>query len=346
MESRFDKDFIVRYLSGDCSDEEQHQFKKWLNDPQSSGGWVRSIWNESAKEKNELLGAREKILQNMLEEISNGPSKKKQSIKTVDHFKYQSIWKKYPFLRYASILALIMVPLFLLKTMSAEELEPLQVQYMNKETHNGQHLTFRLEDGTIITLNANSSLSFPEHFTDSSRHVTLKGEAFFDVAKDAHRPFSVSTGSFTTTALGTSFNIDYSQGDHFTEVSLLSGSVEVDMQLESGNDQIILSPGEQVVCTDNKSYKKKNFDPMAVAGWKDGVIYFEEAGIDEIVNTLEEWYDVDIEVRRSNDFDTSTPWAYSGDFKNQSLENVLIGISYVKDFTFEIEGKKINLMLN
>ncbi len=348
MKNSYDKVFLKRYMQGDISKEEYDEFKKWLDNPDRDTDWAREVWDESDNEKDVLLGAREKIFQNLLDSTLDGhmPNKKKQLSDTVNNYWYKSIFRNYPFLRYAAIITLLIIPLLLFKSIAIENSEPQRVQYKVKKTHNGQHLTFRLEDGTKITLNANSSLRYPRHFTDSSRRVTLKGEAFFEVAKDAKRPFSVVSGDVTTTALGTSFNIQLAEEKQITKVSLITGLVAVEMQTDTVISLINLLPGEQLVYTNDSLFQKQKFNPLAISSWKDGIIYFEQASIDEIVNTLETWYDVEIFIKRSAKFNRFKSWTYSGKFENQSLENVLRGISYVKDCSFEIEGKKIKLMLN
>jgi ferric-dicitrate binding protein FerR (iron transport regulator) len=108
-----------------------------------------------------------------------------------------------------------------------------------------------------------------------------------------------------------------------------------------------LKSGEQLTCRANDgSFEKTKFEVLAVTGWKDGTICFKSSKFREVVKTLENWYNVDIEVtgNTSNIYDTS--WTYTGQFENQNLENVLRGISYVKDFSFKINDKKVTLMFN
>ena len=256
------------------------------------------------------------------------------------------MWQHYPLLRYASVILVVLIPIMIYGAMMVEPEMVAQLEYLKKETHNGQHLTFHLEDGTEVTLNSNSSLEFPESFSDSSRVVTLTGEAFFDVSKDTKRPFTVYSGSVATTALGTSFNIEHFPADPDISVSLVTGAVQVN--LSESKEELILKPGCQLVFQkENNEHVIQPFDPLLATGWKDGIIYFESSGIDEIVNRLSVWYDVEIRVEGDVERLKSEDWSYTGDFNNELLENVLLGIGHTEDFTFRFEDKKqVVLYLN
>src|SRR5690606_15794255 len=162
-----------------------------------------------------------------------------------------------------------------------------------------QRLTFRLEDGSQVTLNANSSLKFPETFSDTLREVILYGEAFFEVASDVERPFVVMAGNVSTVALGTSFNIRNDTSEHKTTVSLATGKVLVQNR-KQGEDEfnIYLAPGEELdYHAQTKTYTKNHFDYQEKIAWKDGILYFGEDNIDTIISKLEQWYGVSIELK-------------------------------------------------
>jgi hypothetical protein len=351
MNKQYDKHFLSRYQQGLCSKQEEDVFLKWIDtfDATIREPWMEEIWEESENSENVILGAEERILGKVIANIHKTPVHKiqHQKIKSI-HYPNLNFWQLYPFLRYASIILIVLIPLLVYNSLFSTVPEFTPTQCVEKTTHNGQHLTFVLDDGTEIILNSNSKLSYPEQFTDSSRIVSLSGEAFFHVAKDSKRPFTVITGGVSTSALGTSFNIHYHPTDSISSISLVTGSVKV--EINSATDMIkdvFLSPGEQLSYNFiKKTYERNEFDSLAVSGWKEGIIYFKEAELDEIVARLEEWYDVTIELRgRLNEVENSN-WTYSGQFKNQSLENVLLGIGYVKKFSFDINQKNVKLIFN
>ncbi len=352
MDYNYDKDFLQRYLNDDCSEEEKLNFYKWLGNSEKieKSSWVIKIWEESGKSEEIVLGAEERILQKVLGGITNNSKLaiEKTNFKQVIYYPKSNFWQLNPLLRYASIILAILIPIVVYNFIISENLPQEPVQFTEKVTHNGQHLTFRLDDGTQVTLNANSQLRYPLEFSDSSRVVSMKGEAFFDVAKDSKRPFTVVTGAVSTTALGTSFNVHFHKEESLSEISLITGSVRVEMKDNFGKiSDIQLVPGEQLVYQiDNGSYTTKFFDYLYIAGWKDGTIYFKESGINEIIEKLEVWYDVEIEMTGNLNRIKKDNWTYTGKFDNQTLENVLRGISYVKYFSFEINDKNVELMFN
>lgn len=352
MDYNYDKIFLQRYLSDDCSAEEEQKFYTWLGNSEKNedSSWVKKIWEESGKSEKIVLGAEERILQKVLSGITNNRKLaiEKTHFKQVIYSPNSNFWQLNPLLSYASIILAVLIPIVVYNFIISENIPPGPLQFIEKVTHNGQHLTFSLEDGTQVTLNANSKLNYPIKFSDSSRVVTMTGEAFFEVAKDSKRPFMVVTGSVLTTALGTSFNIHYHKNESLSEISLITGSVKVEMKDNFGKiSDIQLVPGEQLVYKiDEGSFTTNFFNYLDIVGWKDGTIYFKESGIDEIIEKLEVWYDVDIEMTGNLNRIKKDNWTYTGKFDSQTLENVLRGISYVKDFSFEINDKNVELMFN
>ncbi|WP_200975983.1 FecR family protein [Echinicola sp. 20G] len=214
-----------------------------------------------------------------------------------------------------------------------------QIAFLTKSTQKGQKLTTRLSDGTIVMLNAGSSIKCEEVFNDTVRYVTLEGEAFFDVAKDS-RPFRVKTNGTLTTALGTSFNI-HQDGDKVS-ISLVTGKVGVNMLSTAGMEEsTLLLPGEQVAVEIKEEIRfvKGKFNVSEVLAWKRGVLTFRHVSSEEVWQELEQWYGVEVIVK--NNKIPKQGWDYSGSFDNESLENVLGSIGFVKDFEFKIEDDKV-----
>ncbi len=218
---------------------------------------------------------------------------------------------------------------------------PFQINQITKQTEKGQKYTMRLADGTKVKLNSESKISFPEQFDGELRIVEFVGEAFFEVAKDTARPFVIRSGKISTTVLGTSFNLRATADAGKFEVAVLTGSVKVSHEAEKGIDERHVAP-HQSATFDQKSnfFNIQPFDPEVVMAWVDGVIVFEDAGLDEIVGKLESWYGVDINVSAIKGRISK---GYTGSYKDKSLESVLEGISFVLGFEFDINGKKVIL---
>ncbi|MCK5368504.1 MAG: FecR domain-containing protein, partial [Cyclobacteriaceae bacterium] len=115
---------------------------------------------------------------------------------------------------------------FVINNTSTSTVHEVAIKHIEKSTQKGQKLTTFLPDGSRVMLNSNSKISYIQSFHDAERVVMLEGEAFFEIEKDTLRPFKVISNGITTTALGTSFNIDCRAGEK-VEVSLVSGKVAV-----------------------------------------------------------------------------------------------------------------------
>lgn len=210
-----------------------------------------------------------------------------------------------------------------------------EVQLVWKESLPGQKTTTTLPDGTLIKLNADSKILFPENFIGDTREVTLYGEAFFDVAKDEKKPFVIKTKDIQIQVLGTSFNVKAYPGADVSEVSVASGRVAV----ENAYQKIDLVPGEKVCYQSaSRSMVKDRFTWEEAYGWKDNILLFRESGFDEIRERLSRWYGVELLIDGRLPDSTKK---YFGSYQDPSLREVLEGLSYVYGFTFEIDKKKI-----
>ncbi|RNL87898.1 DUF4974 domain-containing protein [Sinomicrobium pectinilyticum] len=228
---------------------------------------------------------------------------------------------------------------------------PASVRQIEERVGTGEKATVTLTDGTVVRLNSGSTLKFPEKFSGNKREVTLEGEAFFEVTRNEKKPFLVKTADLTTRVLGTSFNIKAYREEGEIAVSVATGKVQVvQSSTEAENNgeavsQIILVPNEQVVYRPaDQSLEKKEIDAAAITAWKDGVLYFKETPLGEVVKTLERWYGVEIRINNPELAECQV-W---GKHKKETLLNVLkayeysLGITYKvhPDGSVDIDGEK------
>ncbi|WP_276483026.1 FecR family protein [Paraflavitalea pollutisoli] len=153
-----------------------------------------------------------------------------------------------------------------------------------------------LADGTLVWLNASSSLRFPVSFTGTQRLVELEGEGYFEVAKDATKPFIVRTGQADVKVLGTHFNVSAYAGEAW-KATLVEGSVEV----KNNHDLALLKPGNQAIVNNGAHLFSMvaDADLLEATAWKDGYFQFNEAPVTSIMQQVSRWYDVDIEYKDS-----------------------------------------------
>ncbi|WP_215224065.1 FecR family protein [Echinicola shivajiensis] len=249
-----------------------------------------------------------------------------------------SIWfKSQQGYRVAAIIFLVLTFSFIFSWFIPQEEADLPVIAMvEKVTKKGERLNFRLPDGSMVWLNSDSKLSYPAQFTNEERALSLKGEAFFEVEHNPEKPFRVTSSNLVTTALGTSFNINNYHED--VKVALLTGKVEVENLDDKSKD--LLVPGELLsYSNDTQSTIIEGFDKVNVMDWKEGVLAFNQSDFDEVIESLESWYAVDFEVEGR----PARKWDISINFDNASLEQVLLRISYIEKFEYEIKGKSITI---
>lgn len=187
-----------------------------------------------------------------------------------------------------------------------------------------------LSDGSKIWLNAMSELRFPVHFGDKERVVQLKGEAYFEIAHDASRPFKVEVDGTQVEVLGTHFNIN-----SYTQVTatLLQGAISISNP--SGAERLI--PGQEARVGERITLHNANIEKTIA--WKNGDFYFKSDDIREIMEQLSRWYDVSVH------FENELPLKkFSGNIQRSvNLSEVLEMLSYVSDAKFEVSGQQVSV---
>ncbi len=156
-----------------------------------------------------------------------------------------------------------------------------------------------LPDGTTVTLNNNSKLTYPRQFSRKLREVTIVGEAFFEVSPDASKPFVISAGNAQIKVLGTSFNVSARPGDETVEVVVETGKVQVlcpQLAQQPGSD-LILTPGEKgtLVNASRQLVKSVNENPNVIA-WKTNELVFEQTALEAVIADLEKTYHTEIQL--------------------------------------------------
>ncbi|MEM9921970.1 MAG: FecR domain-containing protein, partial [Bacteroidota bacterium] len=146
-----------------------------------------------------------------------------------------------------------------------------------------------LSDGTVVSINANTKLEFPEEFKNTERRVRLDGEAFFDVARDTEHPFIIEMEGATIKVLGTSFNIR-SYGD---EIELTVKSGKVAFKAEDGNKSWELIKGDQLVYKrSERTVKMQRDEQLNAIAWKRGSLVFVDTQLKEALRYMTNYYGV------------------------------------------------------
>lgn len=176
------------------------------------------------------------------------------------------------------------------KQVSQEALAEVPVSYNILHNPPGSNVvSLTLADGTRVWLNAASSLRYPVNFGEE-RKVEITGEAYFEVARERHRKFIVDAAGVRTKVLGTHFNVNAYKDEGQTAITLLEGSVAVEMD---NREPVLLEPGEQAVATSGIRVSKE-VDTRAAVAWKNGMFVMRQADIGSIMRQIERWYDVEV----------------------------------------------------
>lgn len=159
-----------------------------------------------------------------------------------------------------------------------------------------------LSDGTKVWLNSKSSLKYPVEFSGSKRTVILEGEAYFEVSKDPHSPFTVKTKFGNVTVLGTHFNVSSYAEDNTFATTLAEGKVKVSDFGADEKKSVVLNPGEQsnVDTKNDGSVTVATVDPSVYTAWKDGKFYFENESLKSILAKMSRWYNFNIKFENTS----------------------------------------------
>lgn len=213
-----------------------------------------------------------------------------------------------------------------------------EIEWNTIEVPRGTEYSLVLSDGTEIFLNAETVLRFPDQFkSDRKREIWLTGEAYFKVRRDTCRPFIVHSGGTEVRVLGTVFNVMAYENMPELQVTLLSGKVEVEENLN--RTSVVLAPGEQAVYDKNeRTLEEKVVDVSYYSAWHEGLFAFRETPLTQVMEILARWYDFEVFFQNTQARD----FVYTGKIKRHAtLQEVLNRFRQTREFDFEIKGKTV-----
>lgn len=200
----------------------------------------------------------------------------------------------------------------------------------------GNQYKLVLEDGTKVWLNAASSITYPAVFTGKERRVKIKGEVYFEVARNISKPFLIDVEDrFDIQVLGTAFNVNAYPGEKSLNTTLLHGSIKI--KTGGSNKDLLLKPGEQAQMTPNGNIRiEKNIDREKVMAWKNGFFDFNDADLQEVMREVARWYDIEVVYEG-----TPPQIEFVGKIsRNLSLSQLLNGLKGT-GFNFKVQGRKL-----
>ena len=196
-----------------------------------------------------------------------------------------------------------------------------------------------LSEGSVVTVNSNSKLTYPKEFKEDRRQVELSGEAFFEIAEDPKRPFIIDAGEVWVEVLGTSFNVKAYEHLSEIEVTVSSGRVAI-YPKERPNERVVLVKGQKAVFyRSNTKIEAALNDDINFASWKTKQIIFEDTPMPEVVRIINEIYKSDIRLIGDQLVDCPVTTT----FDNQSLESILNVLESTLELTIEQDGQEVEI---
>lgn len=199
----------------------------------------------------------------------------------------------------------------------------------------GKHAILILEDGTRVWLYPDTEMKFPTLFAKSKREMQLSGEAYLEVAKDKKRPFTLMAPTFDIEVLGTKFNVSAYKDDAKHEVALLEGSVKV---IVNGKQAVKLVP-KQMAIIGAEGISTRMIDDDLYACWQKGILKMSSEPLQEILNALQHYYNVEIKTFAGVD----TLKCNGKLLLSDSIDEVLQSIEATVPVKTQRKGDKINI---
>lgn len=319
---------LFRYMNHELSDEEYIEVEEWIKASEENRKIAKACYELS-------------LAVNSLNIIKRSAPQKALA-KVNRRLKEKQFRQVYLFIQKAAVVLLL--PLLCLcgyLLLQAEEETP--VFYLEARMTPGMIGSTVLPDGTKVWLNSSSYLKYPNTFAGQTREVMLDGEAYFQVNKNAKKPFIVHTGNSSVKVLGTEFNMDAYSSNGFITTTLVNGSIEFNYENEGEQPGVVILKPEEQVYFDKKNSQtdvREAYVPKDVA-WKNGQIVLKDTPLSEILWILSKRFNVEFTVKNPAFY----KYSFTGVFTNQQIERVLehfkrsSGIHYKINYELDKDGE-------
>lgn len=334
MEDRTDiNEIIIRYLDGSATLEEKVYLLQWLK--QSDGNRndfvdTRDLWLSC-----HVVAGNELEVDIALEQLRSRILLEQERIQKAPDAGNRK--RSFNLMRWTQIAAVVLLLLGIGYgagnwSGSLFQKPVIMQQLITAKGSKGQ---FILPDGSVVWLNSESRLSYPENFAGRKRQVILEGEGYFEVKKDAGKPFVVQAGELDVEVLGTSFNVDNYASGEVVRTALLNGSVKISGK--TVKEPVYLKPNELF------QYRKSNHAATVekakanlYADWIKDRMVFDNTVLSDILICMEGRYNLEIECPVQ--FATDTRMSFT--IRQETIEEVLEAMSYIVPIKYELRNGK------
>lgn len=269
-------ELIARYLAGECNDDEKQQVLEWSRQHPGLMDEFVSMWQQIPT--NEFSPDVEQALQKVNQRIDTTTKKKPKLL-------YMLVGS----VAAAAVIFILVNVIGVLPRNTTDDLGNDVGSLLALTTDVNETIEHELSDGSKVWLNQSSAIRYPQTFSGDTREIYLEGEAFFDIAPNAEKPFIIHANNTQTRVVGTSFGIRAVKESDEVVVTVSTGIIN--FSTEGKSDHIELRQGEQGICNpeDKKLEKTINPDPNYLA-WKTKVMVFRQSTLTEVARVIEDVY--------------------------------------------------------
>lgn len=353
---------IAKFLKGESTPLEREHLSQWIAesaDNLAEFKRIETIWNAAQIVSNRKTFDSERAFAKFQQRIRLNTSTNKDREPVIR-------WLNILVRSAAAVLLLIGITAAI-ATIYSRTMQPSQLCEIS--TDYGSKTTFKLPDGSTIVLNSKSKISYPTRFNKKFREVSLEGEAYFEVTKDAKHPFIVKTNGINVRVLGTTFNVKAYPEEGTVETTLLTGHVKLEHTSSEGKTHVIdLKPqqratfikdkgtihlsaqDEKQIIANTNQYKALNnpsqnvilinkVNPSVYVAWKDNMLVFDNESFESIAVKMERRYGVKItfeseEVKRIH---------FTGTFPDMPVEQSLKALQFASTFNYSMNKMNITI---
>lgn len=329
MKTQPNWNLLTKYISKDCTDIEKKEFEDWLNATDENMAYFQQM--------KDALNSYD----NSLDKIQYKPNKSKawdrinsstEQGTTIDARKI-FVWSG----RIAAgLIILLGLYYFLNNGTSKTEISEQLAEVINENDIAKKEV---LPDGSVVWLNGDTKIAFPEEFAGSERVVELSGEAYFEVKKNKKKPFIIKTKTTITKVLGTSFNLRAYENENEVKIVVNSGKVAFYDKLRK-NKKLTLTKGSaaQYSIENQKLVKLVNKD-LNFNSWKTGELKFTSVKLEEVCKTLEKHYKKEINIPSPKVANKLV----NAEYKHMKFEEVLESLCFTFDLKHNNDGNIVTI---
>jgi transmembrane sensor len=331
MLNQNDIECLERYISGEANDNEIAYVETLFSHGNENPGLQNHLekdWEKEIQPPNMLTVEHDHLLDRVHHLIRKKENQRKKMF--ADRF----------IKLYSSVAAILLLPLIIAggllinTTVKTQEAPAGQVVRSVIHAPYGSRVSFILPDGTSGWLNSGSELTYSLPF-NNNRKLLLKGEAWFDVARDEKFPLQIIADNAIIKVLGTSFNVSAYKGENYIEVVLQQGKVE--FYRDNLAQKVTMLPSEKLVFRDEKILVSTT-DPSKYKAWTGGKLIFRGDDMSEVARRIERWYNVKVNLADED----LKKFSFRATFEDDSLEEVLRLLSLTSPIGFKITPRVVN----